>query len=137
MAGLIDKIFDKTIPGLSKALDLGWKRNEAIASNIANAETPQYRAIDMDFAGELNKAFQDQTSNIMKTNAQHMDIGSVDGTSHYIKDLSGATKPDGHNVDIDLQMGRLAYNSGKYTMAASIMRKKLQLIKVAIREAGR
>ena len=132
----IDKIFDKTIPGLEKALDLTWKRNEALSSNISNAETPKYRAVDVNFSGELEKAFGELQSTLVKTNEKHMDIGNASGQSHLSPDLSGATKPDGNNVDIDIQMGRLAFNSGKYTMAANLMRKKLSLLKNAIRDAG-
>jgi len=135
---MMDKMFGSTIPGLQKALDLQWKRNEAISSNIANAETPQYRAVDVDFAGELEKAFRSGNSaNAMKrTSDKHVDISSQQG-SHYIADLSGATKPDGNNVDLDIQMGKLAYNGGKYSITASLVRKKLQILRDTIRESLR
>ena len=114
---LIDKLFDRTVPGLEKALDLNWRRNEAITSNIANAETPQYRATDVQFAGELERAFQGQANtSIRKTNTKHMDVQSGE-SARLVADLSGATKGDGNNVDIDIQMGKLVYNSGKYSMS--------------------
>ena len=136
MSKLIEGLFSDTIPGLSKALDLGWRRNQAITSNIANAETPGYRAVDLNFAGELDRAFNANPGEVVKTNAGHIDL-EVNESSYIAPDLTGATKNDGNNVDIDLQMGRLAYNSGKYTSAATLMRRYLAVIKRTIQEGGR
>lgn len=133
---IVDRIFDRTYPGLVKAMDLTAKRNEAIVSNISNAETPQYRAVDLDFAGELERAFGANTEVMTKTNPKHMDLVSS-SSAHFVSDMSGATKDDGNNVDIDIQMGQLAYNSGRYSGAANLMRKKLAMLKMAIRESGR
>ncbi|MBX7139128.1 MAG: flagellar basal body rod protein FlgB [Oligoflexia bacterium] len=137
MSKLIDSIFGETLPGLQRALDLSYRRNEAITSNIANAETPQYRAVDLNFANELDRAFNQQEQNALAiTNPGHMDVSGKSG-AHLVQDYSGATKPDGNNVDIDIQMGRLAYNSGKFSLAANLMRRQMQFIKNAIREGGR
>ncbi len=136
MARFIDNIFDRTLNGLQRQLDLTWHRNQALTSNIANAETPQYRAVDVNFGNELARAFDRQASPMAKTNGQHLDLSAEQG-SFTVADNSGLTKPDGNNVDIDLQMGRLASNSSAYGNAANLVKKKLGLIRNAIREAGR
>jgi len=136
MARLVEGLFDKTLRGLERQLDLTWQRNQAISSNIANAETPRYTAIDVNFGRELDKAFQSQAASLQKTNAKHVDTASLEG-SHIVADYSGVTKPDGNNVDIDLQMGRLASNSSAFVNATNVVRKKLGLLRLAIREAGR
>ena len=136
MTDWIKGIYDKTFPGLEKALDLQWRRNEAITSNIANAETPGYRATDLNFAGELERAFGKSTSALTATNPKHMDING-EGEAHLVADFKGATKPDGNNVDVDIEMGRLAQNSGKYSITANLLRKKLQDLKEAIRSVTR
>lgn len=132
----IDKLFDSTTTGLQKALDLAWERNKAITSNIANSETPQYRAVDLDFSGELERAFGSTDAVLKATNPKHMDI-KPSGQAHLVEDFSGATRPDGNNVDIDIQMGRLAFNSEKYSQAANLMGRKLALIKRTITESSR
>ena len=103
MAGFINSMLDSTFDGLARSLDLYKKRNEALASNIANAETPAYRAVDVTFAGELERAFKKNEEQIAKTSPGHMDLAS-NSSAHYIQDLSGVTKADGNNVDLDLQM---------------------------------
>jgi flagellar basal-body rod protein FlgB len=137
MSDLMKAMFDRTIPALEKSLDLSWRRNEAITSNVANAETPGYRAVDMNFAGELERAFQaGAPSQLKKTDSKHMDVMS-NGKAFVTEDLSGATRPDGNNVDIDVQMGKMVYNQGKYSMGASLIRKKLHMMRTAIRFAAR
>ena len=130
---LLDTIFDRTVTGLSKAMDLTWKRNDALAGNIANAETPQYRAVDVTFGKELERAFGHNNETVFRTQSEHLDVGQ-NQSSRYIQDGSGITKPDGNNVDIDLQMGRLASNSGDYASAARLIKRQIGLIRTAIRE---
>ena len=130
---ILDTLFDQTISGLNKAMDLTWKRNQAITANIANAETPMFRAVDVTFGKELQRAFGETHEDVLRTNAQHLDVAE-NQSSRFVPDHSGMTKPDGNNVDIDLQMGRLNQNSGDYASAARLIRRQLGLIRTAIRE---
>ena len=136
MSGLIKNIFDTTISGLERQMDLTYARNQALTSNIANATTPQYRAVDVNFGLELERAFNKAEEPLLRTNKNHMDVSSLEGP-HTVADYSGVTRADGNNVDLDLQMGRLASNSSAYGGAVNLIRKKLGLIRTAIREAGR
>ena len=61
--------------------------------------------------------------------------GQQGDTSKLVRDLSGTTKPDGNNVDLDLQMGRLAQNSGDYANAARLIRRQIGLLRTAIRDS--
>lgn len=132
MKTILDGIFGGKLPGIEKAMDLTWRRNQAITSNIANAETPGYRATDLHFGEELERAFGKGDESILKTDKKHLDIVSNSG-AHLMPDFSGATKQDGNNVDIDVQMGQLAYNRGKYAQAATVLRKQFSMIAQAIR----
>lgn len=134
MKVFLERMFGATVGGLHKAMDLNWRRNEAIVSNLTNAETPQYRAVDINFGDELKKAFDANTTTLSVTNPGHQDIGTH-SSAHLQADLSGVTKGDGNNVDMDMQMGKLAYNSGQYSIASNLMRKKLQALGNAIRQS--
>lgn len=133
----LESIFDSTLNGLEKQLDLSWRRNQAITSNIANSETPGYRAVDLNFSTELDRAFgatEGQLTPVTKTDGRHLDTISQSG-AHLISDLSGATRGDGNNVDLDVQMGKLALNAGKYSMTTSLLYKKMSTLLSAIRQA--
>lgn len=136
MTIFIERFFDKSFPGLVKALDMTWRRNEAIVSNIANADTPGYRAVDVNFSNELKQAFNrsGKAVELHNTDPKHLNLSELSG-AHLVADYTGVTKADGNNVDIDMQMARLNYNSGKYSNAATLIRSQMMALKTAIREA--
>jgi flagellar basal-body rod protein FlgB len=133
---ILDTMFDRTVTGHGKTMDLTWHRNQAITANIANAETPMYRAVDVTFGKELDRAFGETFEVTKRTDPKHLEV-SFEQSSHTVGDESGATKPDGNNVDIDLQMGRLTQNSGEYMNAARLIKRQLGLIRTAIRTGER
>ncbi|MFN4894230.1 MAG: flagellar basal body rod protein FlgB [Pseudomonadota bacterium] len=131
---ILDSIFEQTVTGLSKAMDLSWRRGSVITSNIANAETPKYRAAALDFGKELEKAFgSSDAQSLARTNSQHMDI-QRDQSARMKADLAGKNKADGNNVDIDLQMAALADNGSDFANAAQLMKHKFGLYRASIRD---
>ncbi len=130
----LDSIFDRTVGGLNKAMDLSWRKNQVITANVANAETPKFQAVSLQFGNELEKAFQRQApEQMVRTDPKHLEV-SNSSTAKFTPDLSGITKPDGNNVDIDRQMVALAQNSSDYANAAQLIRRQIGLVKTAIRE---
>jgi len=132
---LVNSLYESTFRGLEKAMELQLRRHEALTSNISNAETPQYRATDLTFAGELNRAFSGESEELRTTNSRHLDLVSESG-SHLVADLSGATKGDGNNVDMDMQLAKMNANLGKYMGAAQLIQTKFRNIKSFLREVG-
>ena len=130
------KLFDNSFTTLEKALDLRFKRHAVLSSNVANSETPNYRARELDFSGELTRVMTgDSTSPLERTNSQHMDIEGAD-QAHIIYDNSGAMGSDGNNVDLDLAMGKIGENSGAFETTANYLLLKLRTIRAAARGAG-
>jgi flagellar basal-body rod protein FlgB len=130
---ILDSIFNETVTGLTKAMDLTWERNKAISSNVANAATPQYRAVDVQFGQELAKAFQSTSPDpVLRTHGKHLDLQRNEG-GKMVEDLSGATRADGNNVDLDLQMASLASNASEFATAAQLIKSTISRIRFAIR----
>jgi flagellar basal-body rod protein FlgB len=94
-----------------------------------------YRASDLNFAGELQRAFEVPREGVLKTDSKHLDV-SDNSEAFLMPDYSGATRADGNNVDIDIQMARLNQNTGDYSIATNLMRKKLTLLNSAIRNTN-
>ena len=128
------KIFDKTMEVMEKSLDVRMKRHALLVSNVANAETPGYRARDLDFGGEIEAAMN-RGSEIQKSNPKHMDLSGSDG-AHAVLDDGGAMRADGNNVDLDLAMGKLAQNAGAIESTADYLTLKLRLLRLAARSGG-
>lgn len=129
------KLFDRTINGLEKSMDLAFRRHVLLSSNAANSETPKFRARDLDFAGELQKAMGDDPQTLTKTNPLHMDVSDV-SSAHTVADNSGAVGADGNNVDLDVQMGKISANARNYQQSVSMLTSELRLLRAAIKTGG-
>jgi flagellar basal-body rod protein FlgB len=130
-------IFSETFSLLSKVLDLRSRKHSVIVSNIANIDTPNYKAFDLMVEAEMNKAergVQPKLS-VSKTHRDHLcerDNGA-DGVMLTLAEPSPfSLRGDGNTVDIDRSMASLAQNSLMYNAAARIIYKKFQGLKAAI-----
>lgn len=98
---------------LDKAADASWQRNEAIASNIANVDTPGYKRQDVSFEAELQRALGSSRSKSTDDKVSDVDISRLNGTLY--TDYSGYSyRLDGNNVDIENENVYLAENQLKY-----------------------
>lgn len=118
---------------LNKRLD----RSHVINSNIANSETPGFRAIGFDFEEQL-QAISDQNEplNLKTTNPLHKKnaFTRADGTINpdvYVRPTEDVGQ-DGNTVDIDNEMQRLAHNQILYRASVENLSRKIGLLKYAI-----
>lgn len=116
-------MFDSTIDALSNALAVYQRRHQVISSNIANVETPGYRAKDVDFQRALKDAFDG--GNQAAADGPREPVAIVD-------DMSAPQRTDGNTVDIDLQMAKLSANTGRYDVLAKVLAKQFGLLRQAI-----
>lgn len=129
------ELYDKTVTLLEKALELRSKRHALLASNIANSETPNYQSRELDFAGELQKALGSEKGEMARTHSNHL-MPIQDGDAHIVFDQAPTIGADGNNVDSDVQMGKISTNATAYSTAASFLRIKLGLLRLASRSSG-
>ena len=128
------RIADKTINVLHKSLDLRQQKQQVIAANIANAETPDYRARKLSFEADLRKAIASPGAEARKTNPKHISAGSmgingVQGT--IVKQRSDNILGDGNSVSLDDEMLDLAENQLLFEASSQILKKKLTMLKYA------
>ena len=130
------RIFSQTVSVLEKALDLRSKKHNVIASNIANMDTPDYKAFDLVIEKELQKTTGEGNSiSLNKTDRAHMQsrTSKAGGVSVVIDNTQGLSlRGDGNTVDIDKQMGNMAENTLMYKAAAQMIYRKFQGLKSAI-----
>lgn len=116
-------MFDPTIQGVSNALTVHERRHRVLATNIANLETPGYRARDTDFRRALAQAFSPSA----------VETGEVPKEATRLhEDLEMPARADGNTVDLDLQMAQLADNTSRYTALSRILGKRLALLRQAV-----
>ncbi len=136
------QIFDSNITLLEKSIELRGKRNEVISSNIANRETPGFKAQDLVFEKQLEQAFYSkQTGPLKVTNARHFNgsdvstVSSVQGQK--IVSFNPETRYDDNSVDLDQEMAKLATNQIQFETSTRMISKKLMILKDSIIDSGR
>ncbi len=98
---------------LEKAADASWTRNEVIANNIANVDTPGYKRQDVNFEDELERALGNSSYKSM--DGKVSDLRNKHLKARVVDDYSGFSyRTDENNVDIDTENVMLAANQIKY-----------------------
>jgi flagellar basal-body rod protein FlgB len=109
---------DSTFQFHQAALNLREARQELLASNIANADTPTYKAKDIDFARALQGAMSGNTAKLPLASTSASHLGGATGES-----VLGAPvmyrgvlqdSADGNTVDMDVERAQFADNSLRY-----------------------
>ncbi|PCJ50646.1 MAG: flagellar basal body rod protein FlgB [Gammaproteobacteria bacterium] len=124
-----------SILGLNEnALLLRAKRAEILASNIANANTPGFKARDFDFHKALKVATSQQTSGLSRTHQSH--FSGVDSNLpvrlQYINPFQAGTG-DGNSVDLPSQQVAFAENAMEYQMSLRFLNGKIKGLLSAIK----
>ncbi len=122
---------------LGKALDASWKRNEVIANNIANAQTPNFKKSEVEFESLLNDFLSKDKLPGVVTNHKHIPIGftNIDQLQHNVVTLDNySTRLDGNNVDIDVEMAEEAKNFITYNTLMTQMNSHFRRLRLAINE---
>jgi flagellar basal-body rod protein FlgB len=116
-------LFDTTQLALERAISGASTRQEALAANIANADTPGYRRVDVDFHGALAAAMgsSDRSSALAST-----------GFTPSVDKSVGATRADGSTVDMDSEQAKMAANALEQQAAVQVAATRLSILKMAI-----
>lgn len=111
---------------IKKGLDASAMRQRAISSNIANVNTPGYKADKVKFEGELRKALGKNGVAMEKTHEGH--LGGAKASSvgpEIVRNESASMNENGNNVDIDREMVDLAANEIYYSALIEQVNRKL------------
>jgi flagellar basal-body rod protein FlgB len=120
-----------------RALGLQAYRTEVLAGNMANAETPNYKAVDFDFATALKSAMSGSGNGDLALNAtdpRHFSTTPTgDGLGAKMQYRS-AVQPsiDGNTVDMDLERGEYMDNALQYQATLTFMNDRISTLKTAI-----
>ena len=134
-------LFDKTTDALAASANLRLLRQNVTSANIANAETPGYKAQKVDFEEALDRAIDHEGLGRMHTSDKdHFLIGqgALSRVRADVYDNPNANVTnDGNTVDLEQEMATLAENSILYKAALRLINKKLGSLKYAVTEGGR
>ncbi len=119
------------------ALNLRAARQELIASNIANADTPNYKARDIDFASALQGALSGSTEKLPMTASTPRHLAGATGTSVMGAPVQYRTvlqpSADGNTVDMDVERAQFADNALRYEASVRFIDSRIKGLLSAIR----
>lgn len=135
-AGMIDKL-DNELRFAQDAMSLRAERQQVLASNIANADTPNYRARDFDFATELasslNQGRSRSSMSLATTSDRHLHASSGSSSVHeLLYRVPDQPSLDGNTVDMDRERAQFADNSVRYQASLTFLNNRLQSLKNAM-----
>lgn len=131
--------FDNAFGVHPHAMLIRSQRAELLASNIANADTPGYKAKDIDFASALKaaKSHQQGGNNMVTTDTKHISGGSrYVGNSELFRTPNQTDTGDGNSVDIQVERNLYTQNSLEYQASLQFMSSKISGLKKAISGQG-
>jgi flagellar basal-body rod protein FlgB len=133
MSNILDNMFGLS----SQALDVWQRRSEVIASNIANADTPNYQARDVDFRQVLQQASGEAAPTLSlsaPTSGQLSAPGESADNLKYRVPLQPSM--DGNTVDAQVEQSAFASNMVHYQASLSFINSTIQQLRLAINGGG-
>ena len=123
-------LFDKLHTGLGSVLDLRQKQHSLAVGNIANVDTPNYRAKYIRFDEILKEAVGDETDLMRRTNTRHLSSESGSVVEPEISEQDPAPWViDGNSVSLEREMVRLKSNSMMFRTVTKGLSKRLTMIR--------
>ena len=120
---------------LQKALDGTWQRQRAISNNIANHETPGYKAIKIDFENSLDQEIRKLENSIPTKEKIIESIETLKNSEiNVFSDNSTSNRADGNNVDLDLENIEMAKTQIQYQYLTRSMTDMFSRLRYAISE---
>jgi len=122
---------------MQKGLSAAWTRNAVIRNNIANIETPGFKASYVEFESLFAKSLEEGGFKGTRTHPGHRVIGTGDIADvrpliRQSRELS--MRADGNNVDIESENVRMAQNSLQYNTIMEKMNSEIRRLRMAISE---
>ncbi len=135
------KLFDNRFTMLEKSLDFRTRRNALLGANVANLETPGYKAKDLVFEKALGNAMRAHEPGPLRvTNPRHMDgrpLIPLDLVKpQVIRTASAEASLDGNTVNLETEMAKLAENQLAYQALTRMISGRFQALKTALGEGG-
>jgi flagellar basal-body rod protein FlgB len=124
---MTDPIFNSSSMQLAqKFLDAAALRQNAIASNLANLETPGYRRVD------VSTTFESQLKASLEAGTLDPAAASAITPSIEQDQLARSIRPDGNNVDVDKELLAMDKNTTNYNFLSDVVTHNIKQLKLAI-----
>ena len=122
---------------LQRGLSASWMRNAVIRNNIANVETPGFKATVVEFESLFARAIEEGGFVSKTTHPKHLEFGSGNLSAiqpRLVQSKELSMRADGNNVDIESENVRMAQNSLYYNTLMEKLNSEIRRLRMAINE---
>lgn len=131
----LDLFGSKTLNAMEGYLDRLSNRQQIVASNLANIDTPGYKTKDISFHATIDELLAEQHSGHLRmTRERHIDAEPYGLSSAVYEPQGLIERADRNNVDIDREMMKLSETSFGFSMMTQMLRGKYQKLVTAVNE---
>ena len=123
-------MIDKALGVHAQALGLRSKRMEVLARNIANADTPHYKAKDVDFRSVLKQTREDALNS---THNMHMKIAMEEDSGGEKYRVPFNASFDGNTVEMNVEQAKFGQVAADYQTTLNILENRVSGIRRALR----
>ncbi len=119
---------------LRKGLDAAWLRNEVIANNLANVDTPNFTSSSVEFEEIFKKALHDSDFTYRTTRPEHIQFNPdwEHLQPRVLENPNTDIRMDGNNVDVDVEMLELSRNTLHYNTMVQKLSSEFNRLRTAI-----
>lgn len=125
--------FDSALGIHEQALALRGRRTELLASNLANADTPGYKARDIDFKTTLMNVKQSSGQTLASTNPGHIQNNSFRSSTEVLYRVPNQSSLDGNTVDEQMEKSNFSENAIRYEASLTFLGGKFKGMLAALK----
>ncbi len=129
----MDRIVDKALGVHPQALSVGAKRLELLAGNMANADTPGFKARDIDFRAALQAASQQHNGRLQVSHARHLPLHNGALAMHTQYRIPNHPALDGNTVDSQLEQAAFSEAAVRYQASLDFLSSRIDGLRKALR----
>ncbi len=123
-------VFDRTVKMMEDRLSLNSLNQKLISGNLANLNTPGYKARELSFDQTLRESLQEHVLQMVRSNGSHL------APDNPVQALSTQEVVEAGPVDLDTEMVKLTKNSIEYQYMVAMLNKKFAMLKMALSDGG-
>lgn len=118
---------------LNKASDASWLREQTLANNLSNVNTPGYKRKDVDFQGVLRRELGNMKFETLDTKVENADLGRLKAST-YVDVANYSYRIDKNNVDVDTENVELASEKLRYDALTDSMTQEFSRLRTAMQK---
>jgi flagellar basal-body rod protein FlgB len=131
----LDFLQNQTLDAMEAYMSRLSQRQQIVASNLANIDTPGFKTRDVSFHATMQELLSEKSAELRADRPEHIQgmAGALpQAQSFEVQDLT--SRADNNNVDLDREMLKLSETSFTYSMVTQLMRGKFRTIASSINE---